>query len=106
MRLTELVTPLKPLEAMAQGLLLLASDVGGHQELIKHGETGFLFHANDPDSLQQQIQRIFNAPDQAHTIKRQARQFIMEHRQWDHSVRNYVSTYENALKSVGKTLSS
>jgi hypothetical protein len=35
MRLTELVTPLKPLEAMAQGRLLVASDVGGHRELIR-----------------------------------------------------------------------
>jgi glycogen(starch) synthase len=34
MRLTDLVTPLKPLEAMAQGKLVLASDVGGHRELI------------------------------------------------------------------------
>jgi hypothetical protein len=45
MRLTELVTPLKPLEAMAQGRLLVASDVGGHRELIRHGETGWLFPA-------------------------------------------------------------
>ena len=40
MRLTELVTPLKPLEAMAQGKLIVASDVGGHRELIRDGETG------------------------------------------------------------------
>jgi hypothetical protein len=31
MRLTDLVTPLKPLEAMAQGKLVAASDVGGHR---------------------------------------------------------------------------
>ena len=43
MRLTDLVTPLKPLEAMAQGKLLVASDVGGHRELIRDGETGALF---------------------------------------------------------------
>ncbi len=43
MRLTETVTPLKPLEAMAQGRLLVASDVGGHRELIRDGETGVLF---------------------------------------------------------------
>jgi glycogen(starch) synthase len=45
MRLTELVTPLKPLEAMAQGRLFVASDVGGHKELIRDGETGKLFKA-------------------------------------------------------------
>jgi hypothetical protein len=51
MRLTELVTPLKPLEAMAQGRLLIASDVGGHRELIRDGETGMLFRAGSVDSL-------------------------------------------------------
>src|SRR5690606_10361069 len=47
-RLTELVTPLKPLEAMAQGKLVAASSVGGHRELIAHGETGILFAPDDP----------------------------------------------------------
>ena len=51
MRLTELVTPLKPLEAMAQGRLLVASDVGGHKELIRDGETGMLFQAGSADAL-------------------------------------------------------
>ena len=51
MRLTELVTPLKPLEAMAQGHLLVASDVGGHRELIRDGETGVLFKAGDVNAL-------------------------------------------------------
>ena len=51
MRLTELVTPLKPLEAMAQGRMFVASDVGGHRELIRDGETGFLFPAGDAAAL-------------------------------------------------------
>jgi hypothetical protein len=42
-RLTDLVTPLKPLEAMAQGKLVAASDVGGHRELMTDGVTGTLF---------------------------------------------------------------
>ncbi len=42
-RLTDLVTPLKPLEAMAQRRIVAASDVGGHRELITDGETGVLF---------------------------------------------------------------
>ena len=47
MRLTDLVTPLKPLEAMAERRLVVASDVGGHQELIHDNETGYLFAADD-----------------------------------------------------------
>ena len=58
MRLTELVTPLKPLEAMAQGRLLVASDVGGHRELIRDGETGVLFRAGDAGSLADAILRL------------------------------------------------
>ena len=51
MRLTDLVTPLKPLEAMAQGRMLVASDVGGHRELIRHGETGFVCGSRGPWTL-------------------------------------------------------
>lgn len=51
MRLTDLVTPLKPLEAMAQKSLFLASDVGGHKELVRDGVTGTLFKADDLDDL-------------------------------------------------------
>src|SRR5690606_28617170 len=51
MRLTELVTPLKPLEAMAQGKIFVASDVGGHKELIDDGRTGTLFKADDEAAL-------------------------------------------------------
>jgi len=51
MSLTEMVTPLKPLEAMAQGRMFVASDVGGHRELVRHGQTGFLFKAGDPAAL-------------------------------------------------------
>ncbi len=63
MRLTELVTPLKPLEAMAQGRLLVASDVGGHRELIRDGETGVLFRAGDAASLADAIVRLLGQRD-------------------------------------------
>ena len=43
-RNTEMVTPLKPLEAMAMGKAVIGSDVGGIRELISPG-TGMLFSA-------------------------------------------------------------
>ena len=63
MRLTELVTPLKPLEAMAQGKLVLASDVGGHRELIRHGETGRLFKAGSADALAEAVVELLGERD-------------------------------------------
>ncbi len=60
-RLTELVTPLKPLEAMAQRKLVLASDVSGHRELIRDGETGHLFRAGDTGALAEAALRVLGA---------------------------------------------
>ena len=51
MRPTELVTPLKPLEAMAQERIVVASNVGGHRELIRDRETGYLLPPNKAEAL-------------------------------------------------------
>ena len=48
---TELVTALKPLEAMASGKAIIGSNVGGIQELISEGKTGILFEAGSTDDL-------------------------------------------------------
>ena len=59
MRLTDLVTPLKPLEAMAQRRLVAASDVGGHRELIRDGDTGTLFAPDDPAAIAAALAGLF-----------------------------------------------
>lgn len=93
MRLTELVTPLKPLEAMAQKKLVLASDVGGHRELIEHGKTGFLFARNDPQDMVRQITDIWNSPERQVTVKTLGRQFVENERNWAASVARYEKVY-------------
>ena len=89
MRLTELVTPLKPLEAMAQGRMLVASDVGGHRELIRDGETGFLFPAGDVAALAAAIDRVLARRDDVAAIRAQARRFVETERTWARSVASY-----------------
>lgn len=89
MRLTELVTPLKPLEAMAQGRLLVASDVGGHRELIRDGETGILFRADDPAALADAIVRLLGQRDRWPQLREQGRRFVESERNWADSVARY-----------------
>ena len=89
MRLTDLVTPLKPLEAMAQGVLVLASDVGGHRELIRDGETGILFRAGDPDSLADALVRTFALRERWPQMREQGRRFVERERTWPASVERY-----------------
>lgn len=93
MRLTDLVTPLKPLEAMAQGRLVVASDVGGHRELVQHGRTGLLFRAGDAQSLAQTVLALLQVPDSWAPLRREARAFVERERSWAASVARYAPVY-------------
>lgn len=95
MRLTELVTPLKPLEAMAQGKLVLASDVGGHKELIEHGKTGWLFESGNIDALARSAVDVLSQPDSWPQTIINGREFVTQIRNWKNSVANYQSIYES-----------
>ncbi|GHF99351.1 TIGR04063 family PEP-CTERM/XrtA system glycosyltransferase [Thalassotalea marina] len=97
MRLTELVTPLKPLEAMAQGKLLMASDVGGHHELIKDKETGYLFKADNVDELANKIIQALGDHENWPSIIANGRRFVEQVRNWRVSVENYLPLYNKLI---------
>ena len=97
MRLTELVTPLKPLEAMAQGRLVLASDVGGHRELIRPGETGQLFHAGSIEDLQRAVLDMLRERAGWQARRDAGRRFVEMERTWSASVARYRDVYAAAL---------
>lgn len=93
MRLTETVTPLKPLEAMAMGKRLLASNVGGHRELVRDGETGFLFEAGDRTDLARKLEGLLSQ-DADEALRQRARRFVEGERTWARSVARYRPVYE------------
>ena len=102
MRLTELVTPLKPLEAMAQGRLLTASNVGGHKELIRDGETGVLFRADDVNSLAETISNLLVKRELWPELRQAGRRYVVEERNWVRSVAKYQQVYANlVMNEVG-----
>ncbi|MBS3955267.1 MAG: glycosyltransferase, exosortase A system-associated [Methylomicrobium sp.] len=93
MRLTELVTPLKPLEAMAQGRLVVASDVGGHKELINKGQTGYLFEAGNAGNLTQALTTLIDDRADWDRIRLNGRHFVEQERNWAASVGRYQAVY-------------
>lgn len=97
MRLTELVTPLKPLEAMAQGRLVAASSVGGHRELIEDGVTGTLFAPDDPAAIARALDGLF--ADRAAWPQRRdtAKAFVAEKRNWQRNIVRYDPVYHLLL---------
>src|SRR6478735_168883 len=85
-RLTELVTPLKPLEAMAQGKLVAASAVGGHRELITDGETGTLFAPDDPAAIAGALAGLLADKRTWPVMRKAARRHVAENHDWARNV--------------------
>jgi PEP-CTERM/exosortase A-associated glycosyltransferase len=97
MRLTELVTPLKPLEAMATGKALIASDIGGHRELINDGFNGLLFKPGDVTALVKTLQRVLEDLRLGNCLALQARDWVLENQTWRKTTECYSSIYKRAL---------
>ena len=100
MRLTDLVTPLKPLEAMAQGKLVAASDVGGHRELIEDGETGTLFAPDDPAAIADALAGLLENQAMWPERRRTARIFVETHRNWSSNILRYGPVYQRLLRGA------
>ena len=97
MRLTDLVTPLKPLEAMAQGRLVAASNVGGHRELIEDGVTGTLFAPDDPAATAKSLDALLGDTESWPTRKANARDFVAKERNWRNNIIPYDPVYHLLL---------
>ena len=88
-RITELVTPLKPLEAMAMAKIVIASDVGGLKELVNDRENGYLFNAGNADALAKMIEEIVRSPEKRAETGLRARRLIEQQRNWEQLVKQY-----------------
>jgi glycosyltransferase involved in cell wall biosynthesis len=78
---------------MAQGRVLAASDVGGHQELIADGKTGVLFKADDAADLADKVGSLLEAQQQWPQLRAAGRHYVENERNWPVSVARYKSIY-------------
>lgn len=99
MRLTDLVTPLKPIEAMAQHRLVAASDVGGHRELIRHGDTGTLFAPDDPAALARSVAGVFADRSGWDAQRERARRWVEAERNWSSNISRYEPVYQRLIEA-------
>ena len=97
-RLTELVTPLKPLESMAQFKPVIASDIGGHRELIEHNKTGFLFEADNAITLSKTILSVIDDTELLTSIGENGLVYVTEERNWLNTAKQYLPVYERLIK--------
>jgi PEP-CTERM/exosortase A-associated glycosyltransferase len=101
-RLTELVTPLKPLEAMAQGKLVAASWVGGHRELIADGDTGTLFAPDDPAECARVLSGLLDRRAEWPALRKAGRAHVAANHDWSRNVRRYRDVYQTLLGSAAQ----
>ncbi|MDG3581298.1 glycosyltransferase family 4 protein [Galbibacter pacificus] len=94
-RLTDSVTPLKPLEAMAYEKLFIGSDVGGIKELVNHNVNGFLFKSGDVYSLVDLMKCVSCLSDERlKSIKMSALDYVIKEKSWLKNAERYKKIYE------------
>jgi len=76
---------------------VLASDVGGHRELIRDNDTGVLFRADDREDLARSVLRLIAHRERWSAMARNARRFVESERTWAASARGYEQLYARAL---------
>jgi glycogen(starch) synthase len=100
MRLTDLVTPLKPLEAMAMGKVVVGSDVGGIREFISHNENGFLFKAGDSDDLALILTDLAAGRKNTIAVSKAAAETVLLRHKWESAVKYYLPVYNNVARKA------
>jgi PEP-CTERM/exosortase A-associated glycosyltransferase len=96
-RTTALTTPLKPLEAMAMGKAVAASDVPAMLELVEDGLTGITFRAGDAKDLAARCLPLLQSKAHRRMLGANAREWVLQERQWQDLVARYTPVYERLL---------
>ena len=99
-RVTRLVTPLKPFEAMAMGKAVITSKLPALEEIIQDGKTGLLYEPGSIDSLRDAILSCLNEDDLAENLGHNAKEWVMTNRTWNSVVKNYPAAYQFAIDSM------
>ena len=93
-RVCQLVAPLKPVEAMASGLCVVASDVGALREIIRPEVTGALATSGNPVSFADTMEPLLDSADIRRKYGANAREWVARDRTWAHNASIYQAAYE------------
>ncbi len=95
----EMVSPLKPFEAMSMQKLCLVSSVDAMAEIIEDGVTGYVFKKDSVPDLVEKLSFLLNNPEDSKQIGKNARNWIMENRTWEHNGRKVRHVYNMLLSN-------
>jgi D-inositol-3-phosphate glycosyltransferase len=85
------------LMALSYGIPVVASDLPGMSEIIKHDWNGYLFDAGDHEALAEALTRIIGQPQAARRIGEQGREYVRTHHDWDLIGKKTAEFYRRVL---------
>ena len=100
-RVTRLVTPLKPFEAMYHARPLVMSNLPALAEIIDEGITGVLYPPGDLSKLVESIGKILTDKEFAESLGKSARDWIISERTWENVCSEYTGAYDRATQNSG-----
>lgn len=89
----EIVSPLKPFEAMAMAKTLLVSDVAALAEIVTHGETGIIHKRDDAADLADKLVSLLGDAENRKILGAQAREWVIKNRTWKKVCEQVLATY-------------
>lgn len=97
-RVTQLVTPIKPFEAMLYGKTVVVSDLPALREIVQDGHTGVVFEPENAVELARVLEELINAPEQAKSLGENARAWVLKERDWSNVVNILPVVYAKAME--------
>jgi len=96
----EMVSPLKPFEAMCMEKLVISSDVAALNEIIKHEKTGLIFNKNNIDSLVNTLEQAIDLTKTGHSLGHAAREWVVLKRDWKVLGQKFLELYQEVLSTA------
>ena len=93
-RVCELVSPLKPFEAMASGKVLITSSVAALAEIVDDGKTGFVFEKDNAEDLSAKLELVITDPDLRNEIGLNAHNWVKETHSWKVISQRVIDVYQ------------
>jgi len=93
--------PMSMLEAMASGLPIVATAVGGVPDLVHESENGYLVHSRDAQELASALLRVIGPGGEARRLGENSRRLYERHFTAEAMARAYASLYEKHLARKG-----
>jgi glycosyltransferase involved in cell wall biosynthesis len=97
LQVCEMVSPLKPFEAMAQQKTVIASSVDALQEIVQDGKTGLLFEKGNVEDLAAKLSAVLTDKALRERLAEKGKEWVLANRDWSQVATRFDGVYDKAF---------